>query len=180
MPAFLVGGQHFSLVEAPPEADASLTSDAAAPFLSRGTASSLPSMSHAPGTQSINSPVSFLCPCPSCMVGCERPPPTRPPPLAKEKITGVVSMLRSLAPPLPTHSPTHSPFPSVPQAPGSPGGKKDDLSFGDGGIDEMGILNSTPHTGLTTAQARDLMEKYGPNALPEKKINPFLLFLSYL
>ena len=44
----------------------------------------------------------------------------------------------------------------------------------------MGILNSTPHTGLTTAQARDLMEKYGPNALPEKKINPFLLFLSYL
>lgn len=66
------------------------------------------------------------------------------------------------------------------QAPGSPGGKKDELSFGEGGIDEMGILNSTPHTGLTTAQARDLMEKYGPNALPEKKVNPFLLFLSYL
>jgi len=68
--------------------------------------------------------------------------------------------------------------------PGSPVGDnkkvKDELSFGEGGDDEMAILNATPHTGLTTAQAREKYEKYGPNALPEKKVNPFLLFLSYL
>ncbi len=58
---------------------------------------------------------------------------------------------------------------------------KDDLSFGgDGAADEMALLNSTGERGLTSAQAKVAMEKWGPNALPEKKVNPFLLFLSYL
>ncbi len=58
---------------------------------------------------------------------------------------------------------------------------KDELSFGgDGAAMEMEMLNSTSEHGLSTAQANAAMAKWGPNALPEKKVNPFLLFLSYL
>ena len=34
--------------------------------------------------------------------------------------------------------------------------------------------------GHTEAEAAKLLEKYGLNELPEKVVNPFLLFLSYL
>ena len=42
----------------------------------------------------------------------------------------------------------------------------------------MPVNESSAH-GLSTAQARELLDKYGYNELPEKKENPFLRFLGY-
>ena len=39
-------------------------------------------------------------------------------------------------------------------------------------------LASSPQ-GLSRAEAQTRLAQYGPNALPEKKVNPFLKFLSY-
>ena len=75
------------------------------------------------------------------------------------------------------------PPPPATQTPnaGSRPAEKDELSFGaEGTAEEMRLLNSTGEHGLTTAQAKAQLDKWGYNALPEKKINPFLLFLSYL
>ena len=37
----------------------------------------------------------------------------------------------------------------------------------------------TSESGLTSGEARRRLERDGPNALPEVKVNPFLKFLSY-
>jgi H+-transporting ATPase len=36
-----------------------------------------------------------------------------------------------------------------------------------------------PSTGLTKAEAEARKAQYGPNQLPEKKVNPVLMFLNY-
>ncbi|HDK45878.1 MAG TPA: metal-transporting ATPase, partial [Actinobacteria bacterium] len=38
---------------------------------------------------------------------------------------------------------------------------------------------STGSDGLTSSEAQQRLEEYGPNALPEKKVSPLLQFLSY-
>lgn len=40
------------------------------------------------------------------------------------------------------------------------------------------LLESSAH-GLTEAQAQERLARFGPNKLPEAKINPFMRFLSY-
>mmetsp|Transcript_16190 Transcript_16190/g.16108 ORF Transcript_16190/g.16108 Transcript_16190/m.16108 type:complete len:90 (+) Transcript_16190:60-329(+) len=44
--------------------------------------------------------------------------------------------------------------------------------------EQMADMN-TPESGLTNAEAARRLARDGPNMLPEKKVNPFLKFLSY-
>ena len=64
-----------------------------------------------------------------------------------------------------------------PKAPGSKPDAKDNLkSLPLAEVEK--ILESSPE-GLSKAEAQKRLTQYGPNEIEEKKINPFLKFLSY-
>ncbi|WP_457751670.1 plasma-membrane proton-efflux P-type ATPase [Thermococcus sp.] len=46
-------------------------------------------------------------------------------------------------------------------------------------VDEVLRLLKTSKSGLTSEEAKKRLEEYGPNEIPEKKVNPIIKFLSY-
>jgi H+-transporting ATPase len=46
-------------------------------------------------------------------------------------------------------------------------------------VDELLSKLSTSKNGLSSSEAEKRLQQYGPNEIPEKKVNPFLKFLSY-
>jgi H+-transporting ATPase len=47
------------------------------------------------------------------------------------------------------------------------------------GVDELLSKLSAKKSGLSSSEAAKRLQQYGPNEIPEKKVNPSVKFLSY-